>query len=180
LDLGKIFIEYFNPYKKLYERAETKALTFNILPDEKLSAEGEVNFDSTNNMDNFNYLWLILFIIILAVFITALIIWEKKKLTILKNEIKPDTADKILVPENKSDNLLNELNAAFNKNEADLFLLNADRAINRINTSKLSDAELTKYKQFKDSIYNCRYGAAVLTNDDMKALIEWFKKNLDS
>ncbi|MCL1865121.1 MAG: BatD family protein [Spirochaetes bacterium] len=177
LNTGKIFIEYFNPYKKKYERAESQPLTFNVLPDEKSSGTGEVQLDSTDSAGKLNYIWLFLFIIILAVFIAALIIWEKKKLSIIKKEIKPDTADEISSTANKSDNLLRELAVSFNNKDTDLFLLNADRAINRINPSKLSNVELDKYKQFKDNIYNCRYGAGVLTNEDMKELMEWFKKN---
>ena len=178
LNIGKIFIEYFNPYKKSYQRAETQALAFNILPDERSSAAAGIDFDSTMSSSNLNYFWLFLFIIVLAVFISALIIWEKKKLNIIKKEIRPDAADESLFTENKSDNLLKDLEVSFNNNDIDMFLLNADRAINRINSSKLSNAELDKYKQFKDSIYNCRYGAGILTNEDMKGLIEWFSSHL--
>ena len=174
LNIGKIFIEYFNPYKKSFERVESQLLAFNILPIERSTETGEISFDSTNRINNLNYFWLFLFILILAVFVIALIIWEKKKLNIIKKEIRPDTADEKLFTENKSDNLLNELKASFNNKDIDLFLLNADRAINRINTSKLSNVELDKYKQFKDNIYNCRYGGSVLSEEEMKELLEWF------
>jgi len=183
LNIGKIFIEYFNPYKKSYERAESQPLTFNILPIEKSSEADEISFDSTDNANQYRiFLFgkLFLFILSLAAFIISLIIWEKKKLNIIKNEIKPETADENLPTENKSDKLLIDLYAAFNNRDTDLFLLNADRAINRINTSKLRDAEPDKYKRFKDSIYNCRYGGGSFTDEEMKELIEWFKKYLSA
>ena len=102
--------------------------------------------------------------------------WEKKKLHIIKKEIKPDTADENSSTENKRDNLLRDLYASFNSKDSGLFLLNADRAINRINTSKLSDLELDRYKKFKDNIYNCRYGGGSFTDEEMKELLEWFRK----
>jgi hypothetical protein len=172
-NLSKIFIEYFNPYKKSYERAESQPLTFNILPADRSSEADEINL---NSIGSFNFLWLILFIILLAVFIIALILWEKKKLSIIKSEIKSDAAEEKPVAENKRDNLLYELEVSFYNKDADLFLLSADRAINRINTSKLSNMELDRYKQFKDNIYNCRYGGNVLEEKDMKEMVDWFKQ----
>ncbi|MCL2155284.1 MAG: BatD family protein [Leptospirales bacterium] len=178
LDIGKIFIEYFNPYKKSFERAESQSLTFNILPIEKSSETDGIGFDSNSTNSNRGYLWMFLFIIILVLSIIALIVWEKKKLNIIKKEIRPDTVDEKPYTENKSDNLLNELRVSFNSKDIDLFLLNADRTINRIDTSRLSNVELNKYKQFKDNIYNCRYGGSVLSEEDMKELMEWLKKTL--
>ena len=175
LDIGKIFIEYFNPYQKSYQRAESQPITFNILPDERSSETDGIDTNSTKPINNLNWIWLLLFIVLLVVSIAALIIWEKKKLNIIKREIRSDTADESLLTENKSDNLLIDLEVSFNNKDMDMFLLNADRAINRIDPSKLSAAESNKYKQVKDTIYNCRYGPGALTNEDMKGLINWFK-----
>jgi hypothetical protein len=178
LNAGRIFIEYFNPYKRIYEKAESEPLTFEIQKSESSGEKGEVQFSSDGG-SRFNYFFAAVILAGLAAAVTALVLWERKKFRLIKFEIRPGVPDKLEThPVNKNDEIINNIKTAVNKKDREMFLLNADRGINQIDIAELSDSELSKYELFKEKIYYCRYGGGDFAVTEMNELSEWLKKSL--
>lgn len=180
LNCGSIYIEYFNPYKKSYEKAESGPLAFEIQKDHNSDDKSEVQFtDSTGRGFSLNYIYAIIILSLLAAAVVSLVLWEKKKLKIIKDELKPDIPeeDEISTVNIREDILKNIQTSVKDKNSAE-FLYNADRGINLIESSRLSDSERSRFDSFKEKIYYCRYGGGTFAEQEMDALIVWLKKNL--
>lgn len=177
---GRIFIEYFNPYKKAYERAESQPLSFEIEKGNIQDEKGEVRFSSDGTSGiSFNFLIAGFIMLGLAIVVIALVMWERKKLKIIKSELVPvQPEDSDNPDENKRDDVLKIIQASVKNKDRDLFLFNADRGINQIDQAKLSDSERIKYDTFKEKIYFCRYGGGVFTEEEMNAISGWLTKNL--
>jgi len=177
---GRIFIECFNPYKKVYEKAESLPLSFDVEKGTVPNEKGEVQFSSDSSSGNrSNYLTAGLIAAGLIVIILVLILWERKKLKIIQAELKPDLPDESLTHEEyKGYDILKNLQLSVKDKNNDMFLLNADRGINQIDPAKLSAGELVKYNIFKDRIYYCRYGGGEFDESGKNELSEWLKKNL--
>jgi len=177
---GRIFIEYFNPYKRVYEKAESLPVSFEIEKGEASGEKGEVKFSSDNLIGNkFNYLIAALILSGLAAVIIALVMWERKKLKMIRAELRPDHPDESVTPTgNKKDEILKNLQSSVKDKNSEMFLFNADRGINQIDPVKLSGSEQAKYNRFKEKIYFCRYGGGVFAEAEINELNEWLKSNL--
>jgi hypothetical protein len=177
---GRIFIEYFNPYKKIYEKAESQQLSFEIEKGNVTDEKGEVRFSSDGASGvRFNYLIAGLIIAGLAIVVIALVVWERKKLKILQSELKPADPDESESPiADKNGSVLGNIEASLKNKDRELFLLNADRGINRIDQAKLSDNEAIKYEVYKEKIYNARYGGGSFAENEMHELYSWLNRNL--
>jgi len=177
---GRIFIEYFNPYKKIYEKAESIPLIFEVQKGDSSSEKGEVQFASKDSSGwKLNYLHIILALFAIAVSVLTLVMWERKKLKIIKSELGLDSPGEDVTPElNKNSDILKNLQISAREKNHDMFLLNADRGINCINSDGFSAEEMFKYNSFKEKIYFCRYGGGVFAESDMAELSEWLKKNM--
>jgi len=177
---GRIFIEYFNPYKKAYEKTESSPLTFDVQKSVSPGEKGEVQFTSGGSSGNkFNYLYAVFILSGVLLFVVALVLWERKKFNMIRAELRTDLPDEPeTYPENKNDDVLKNIQTAMRNNDSEMFLLNADRGINLVDPHKIPPAETAKYNFFKEKIYYCRYGGGVFAEAEMKELGEWLKKNL--
>ena len=177
---GRIFIEYFNPYKKAYEKAESQPLSFEIEKGIVQDEKGEVRFSSDGASGvSFNYLIAGLIIPGLAIVVIALVVWERKKLKIIQSELKPsDPQESVNPAENKKESVLKIIQVSLKNNDRELFMLNADRGINQIDQAKLPENERIKYNNFKEKIYNSRYGGGLFAENEMNELYEWLNLNL--
>jgi len=177
---GRVFIEYFNPYKKSYEKAESIPLSFEVLKGENGSNKTEVQFSPEgSSTGKFNYLYVVLILSGLAVSVIVLVMWERKKFRMIREELRTDIpADDLTPAVNRNQDILKNIQISVNDNNNEVFLLNADRGINQIDPVKLSAEELVKYNFFKEKIYFCRYGGGVFVRTEMKDLSDWLKKNL--
>lgn len=177
---GRVFIEYFSPYKKAYEKAESQPLSFEIEKGNVQDEKGEVRFsnDTTSGV-SFNYLIAGLIILGLAVVVITLVVWERKKLKIIQSELRPaDSEDSINPADNKKDDVLKNIQVSLKNKDRELFLLNADRGINQIDQAKLPGNERIKYDIFKEKIYNARYGGGLFAENEMNDLYAWLNRNL--
>ncbi len=180
LNPGRIFIEYFNPYKKIYERAESMPLSFEIQKSGNGVEKGEVQFSADISKGNkFNYLYIALIVSGLAAGVIVLVMWEKKKLRIIKAELGSDTpAENMPEVVNIKNDVLKNLQISINEKNRDMFLLNADRGINQMNAEKLTPSELIKYDLLKEKIYYCRYGGGAFEESEMKDLYDYLKRSM--
>ncbi len=180
VNIGRIFIEYFNPYKKIYERSESVPLSFKIQAGDVSERKDEVKFETKDSSGyKMGYFTAAIVILVLTILVIALVMWERKKLRIIKSELKSDLPDEDKTPvvDIKNEILQNLQISVKNKN-AEMFLLNADRGINQLDSAKLSSAELVKYNIFKDKVYYCRYGGGEFDETEMHDLSEWLKRYL--
>jgi len=177
---GRIFIEYFNPYKKKYERTESLPLSFNVQKSTGSGDNGEVQFaPDAASTGKFNYFVAAIIVAGLVFTVIALVFWERKKLWLIKSELKTDTHEEDEnLQFNKNKDILNNMRIALKENNRELFLLNADRGIGQVNIEKLSRDEEAAYNLFKEKIYFCRYGGGLLEESEMMELSDWLKKIL--
>lgn len=177
---GRIFIDFFNPYKRIYEKTESQQLSFEIQKEKDSAEKREVKFSSENaSGGKLSYLIIAVIVTGLSASVIALVMWERKKFRMIKAELKEestdDTSDRLA---DASDEILTNIQTAVKDKNLELFLLNADRGINRINPDKLNEAGLLKYNQFKEKIYYCRYGGGIFDDMEMNELSAWMKKSL--
>ena len=178
---GRIFMEYFNPYKKSYQRAESVPLGFDIQKGVNTGEKGEVQFSEESSASGSrNYVYAFPVLAVLAVSVILLVLWERRKLSIIRDEIKGEiSVEEAISPAEKNNDVLKNIQISAKEKNSDTFLQNADRGINRIDYSKLSGNELVKYNIFKENIYYCPYGGGGLSEDDMKELGEWLMRHLN-
>ncbi len=175
---GKIYIEYFNPYRKVYEKAESAPLTFEIQKGAVTGEKSEVQFSPEGASNGkFDYRYIILIVAGLAAIVIALVLWERKKLKMIRAELRTETpVEKETGPENRKDDILKNLQNSISDSSGDMFLLNADRGINQVDSGMLSPAELTKYNQYREKIYYCRYGGGSFAEQEKNELVQWLKR----
>jgi hypothetical protein len=181
VDAGTVFIEYFNPYKKKFEKAESGRLEFSVLKSEGSGERGEVEFSPGDSSKGWSiYVYAALIISGLIIIVIALVMWERKKFKMIKSELGADLPVETAVPEvNKRGEILLNIKTALNNKNSEMFLLNADRGINLINPQKLSPVDINRYNQFKEKIYNSRYGGGKFAETEMNELGEWLSRNIN-
>jgi len=180
INAGPVFIEYFNPYKKIYEKAESAPISFTVQKGAGSGEKSEVQFSRDSSFKGGSvYIYAILIISALVFFIIALVLWEKKKLKMIRSELGTDVVVDSAVPEvNKSDEIILKIRTALKDKNSEMFLLNADRGINLIDPGKLSSSEMNKYNLFKEKVYFCRYGGGIFAESEMNELSEWLRRNI--
>ncbi len=180
INTGRIYIEYFNPYKKTYEKAESEPFSFEIKKEKNSDNKGEVQFSTeVSSGGKINYLIIILISAGFIISIVALVMWERKKIRMISSELKIDNNDETtIIAENVKDDILKNMQAAMRDQNHEMFLFIADKGINRINQDKLNAGELDKFNYFKEKVYNSRYGGGILVEQEMRELSGWLKKNL--
>ena len=176
---GTIFISYFNPYKKTYEKTGSSPLSFDVQGGENSGKKGEVRFSTEDQSQNkFKPVYAVIILTIIILSITGLVMWEKKKLKMLKSELgiespvsdEPDNAD-------KENDILKKIQASINSGSREEFLLHADRGISRLDVAKLPESEKIKCNSFKEKIYYSRYAGGDFASSDKNELYAWLKKN---
>ena len=177
---GRISIEYFNPYKKVYEKTESQPLAFEVQKGDMAGTKGEVQFSSDGSTGNkFNYIYAALILAGLSVSVIMLVMWERKKLKIIRAELGTDAPVEAEAPVvNFKDEILHNIQTSIKEKNIEMFLSNADRGINRIEAGRLAEVELDKYNHFKEKIYFCRYGGGVFGEAEMNEFGQWLKRNL--
>jgi len=180
ISAGPVFIEYFNPYKKTYEKAESSAITFTVQKTDSSGVKSEVQFSTDSVLHGRPvFIYAALVISALVLIVIALVMWERKKLLIIRSELGTGAAVETSIQEvNKRDEIISNIKSAMRDSNSEVFLLNADRGINLIDPEKLSAGELNKYNMFKDKIYFCRYGGGAFAESEMSELSEWLSKNM--
>ncbi len=180
INAGHVFIEYFNPYKKIYEKAESAPISFTVQKGAGSAEKGEVQFSSDGSFKgNSVYIYGVLIISGLVLFIIALVLWERKKLRMIRSELGTDAVVDSAVPEiKKSDEIISNIRTALKDKDSEMFILNADRGINLIDTEKLPSSEMNKYNHFKEKVYFSRYGGGVFAESEMNELSEWLRRNI--
>ncbi len=180
INAGKIFIYYFNPYKKIFEKAESGEIEFTVLKSESSGEKGEVQFSSESSLKGHTvYIYAVLILSGLIILVIVLVMWEKKKFKMIKNELGSDLPAETALPEvNKRKEILLKIITALKENDNENFLLNVDRGINLIDPLKLSLDDNNRYNQFKEKIYNSRYGGAKFADSEMNELAGWLKRNI--
>lgn len=180
LNPGKIFLSFFNPYKKIYEETGSASLSFEIQGGDSGAKKGEVQFSAEDSPQNkFKPAYAVIILVIIILSITGLVMWEKKKLTMIKTELGlespvPDKTDNA----EKEDDILKKIPGAISSGSREQFLLLADRGINRIDETELSETDKIKYNSFKEKIYHSRYGGGEFADADMNDLYLWLKKHI--
>ncbi|PKL15540.1 MAG: hypothetical protein CVV49_20915 [Spirochaetae bacterium HGW-Spirochaetae-5] len=180
INAGKVFIDYFNPYKKIFEKAETGELEFTVVKSENSGEKGEVQFTPDSSLTGRSvYVYAIIIISSLIILVIVLVMWERKKFKMIKSELGTDSPAETAYPEvNKRDEILLKITAALENNDNELFLLNADRGINLIDPLKLSPDDNNRYNQYKEKVYNSRYGGGKFAEAEMSELALWLKRNM--
>ncbi len=177
---GRIFISYFNPYRRVYEKAESAPISFEIRGG--AGAGGEVDLAAAAKKPDslkLNYIIVVSAVIFIILAVILLVMWEKKKLRIIKAELKPETVR--TEPEaaaGRNSELIRNIETAMKSGDSEFFMRQADIAIGRIDSASLPGSELAVYNSFKDRIYHCRYGGGKLSPSEIDEAGRWILNRL--
>jgi hypothetical protein len=175
---GKIFISCFNPYKKVYETAASSPLSFEIRGGMAAGNKGEVQFNSDDSMQNkFKPVYAAILFVLIILSVAGLVIWEQKKLKMVKTELGIEQSVPEKADNSKKDNdILKKIRESISSGNREEFLYQADKCINRIDDRKLSENEKARYNSFKDKIYFSRYAGGEFADADMNEVYEWLNR----
>lgn len=173
--MGRIYLNYFNPYKGVYEKAETAPLLFKVSPHDRVKdSGGDTASEEKSSMP--------LIILIAAIGVIAacgvILYLQTGRYRIVKaetlHEPKPEPEQE--KPADRDSIIRGEFEKAYAGKDQKKFLQNAERLTGLIDTLTMSESALDELGRVRDMINRCRYGGGSLSEEDMRQIYSVIKK----
>ncbi len=174
--IGKIFLTFFNPYKGVYEKTESREYSFHVLPASSEKKSGEEK-TGENGKTSLPHIILIIAVIIIAG--CGIILYLQTGRYRIVRADKVIDADTDPEPEKNVDynaQLRGDFEKAFAEKNHKLFLLTAEKLSGSIYSESPGSAAGAELRRIREKIDLCRYGGASLSDDDMKEIYSVIKK----
>jgi hypothetical protein len=167
---GAFILSFFNSGTGRYETCESEELALNVV-DGGLKKENRLIERKTGKDILFSPFMMISVVIIILIAAFSVFRWEKKRIAKIKATKlkKTEHADKH--HKNKKNDYLKELVNAAESGDADHFLKVAEKLLV---FSDQAMADPDQISSLKGKIYECKFGGAKITPEDMKTILEFF------
>lgn len=176
-NIGRIYIPYFNPYKKIYDRAETHPFSFNITD---AAMKSEASGKNIPEKESVSLPMIILFISIVLVVLCAILIYfqtgryrivRAEPLRDIKTEPEAESVD-------RKKFFRDEFERAYAGKDYKTFLLNVEKLTGVITDTLIDNNAQEELKIIKEKINLYRYGGASVSDEEITALYKKIKKLL--
>ena len=169
---GAFIISFFNSETGRYETCESEELTLNVV-EGGLKKESQPIKHETNHEISFSPLIVISVVIIILIAAFSIFKWEKRRIANIKavKFKKSEYADEH--NKNKKNDYLTGMVNAAESGDTNNFLKYAEKLLA---FSDQTIAEPDQISSLKNKIYECKFGGAKITSEDMKTILEFFIK----
>lgn len=175
-NIGKIILPYFNPYKGVYQQAESRPLSFTVSPSasEKNSGEEKTAGEEKNSWPA--TIFILSVIIILGCGVILYLQTGRYRIVRAddiqkeqKREPEPAVVDQKII-------LREEFEKTYAERNKDLFLQKSEKFAGLISEKRKVTEINEEFLKIRELINLYRYGGASLTDEDMKRIYEVIKK----
>ena len=176
IDAGRFRLDFFNPETGKYEFSETGNLLLAVSGG-KTDKKG-MDFDKDEEKAEFNPVFIIAVIVILAAVIILALAWERKSFAVLRKK-STDKEPESISPGNNPAQFFDELEKAAASSDAEIFFRYADRIlIAAAQYPEIGEDVKIRIGGLKERLYKNRFGGGMLSDDDMKEILAEIKKIL--